>query len=55
MGDLTIRDEHMIALGEQAEAYLEHKAQQHHQHGSSLSHSSYDVDGSRADWERNFQ
>lgn len=55
MGDLTIRDEQMIALGEQAEAYVKHQSQQQSQHGSSLSQSQYDADRSRSDWEQQFQ
>ena len=55
MGDLTLRDEHMIALGDQAEAYVEHHAHQQHDSGGSLSRSNYDVEGSRAEWSNSVQ
>lgn len=56
MGDLTRRDEQMIALGEQAETYLEYQHQQRAGEGrDSLSHDHYDVDESRREWQQQFQ
>ncbi|QLH82458.1 hypothetical protein [Halosimplex pelagicum] len=55
MGDLTVRDEQMIALGEQAEMYLEYQSRQQHQHENSLSRSQYDAEQSRSEWEQQFQ
>mgnify|MGYP000563181179 CR=1 FL=1 len=53
MGDLTTRDEQMIVLGEQAEAYINHEYQQQAQRGGrSLSHDHYDVNSSRREWEQ---
>lgn len=54
MGDLTTRDEQMIVLGEQAEAYLQHQHQQQARGRGrrSLSHDHYDVQSSRSEWEQ---
>lgn len=56
MGDLTVRDEQMIHLGECAETYIEHQQMQQSRGGQrNAVREQYDVDASRREWARNFQ
>lgn len=55
MGDLTPRQRGKMEIAAQAEAYVEHKQTQRHNQGGSISHSQYDVEGSRREWEQSFK
>jgi len=53
MGDLTTRDVQMIELGEQAEAYIEHRSAER-QRTRSQSERHYNARQSRSEWAEEF-
>jgi len=53
MGDLSTRDVQMIELGEQAEAYIEHRSSQQ-QYRDTPSERHYNPTRSRSEWAEQF-